>query len=218
MSTKTNAQIQREYAMALLEKNPNAVVVLPHVEDDGTISKESVVETGSKGFGYIQLFSRVETTEDRKGVEFTNVREHWCLHRGNAESLATKYPAGTILGGRIVTEEGFAPTNPNNLLQDLKYMSAVAREMNLVSMGVDGEGELHNIYQQKYWDRTGTVGDIIIPTANREDIVAKTATETAKRNDAQKAIEAQKAARIAALQAKATKTPKEKAELESLLA
>lgn len=217
MSTKTNAQIQREYAMALLEKNPNAVVVLPHVEDDGTISKESVVETGSKGFGYIQLFSRVESVDDRKGVEFINVREHWCLHRGNAESLATKYPAGAILTGRIVTEEGFAPTNPNNLLQDLKYMSAVAREMNLVSMGVDGEGELHNIYQQKYWDRTGNTADIIIPTANREDIVAKTATETAKRNDAQKAITAQHEARKLALQAKSTLTVREKQELEDLM-
>lgn len=217
MSDKKVSQIQREYAMAILEKNPNAVVVLPQVDDDGTITKDSVVETGTKGFGYIQLFSRVETTEDRKGVEFVNVREHWCLHRGNAESLATKYPAGAVLGGRIVTEEGFAPTNPNNPLQDLKYMNAVAREMNLVSMGVDGEGELHNIYQQKYWDRTGNVADVIIPAANRDTILAKVAAETASRNDAQKAIEQQKQARIAVLQAKATKTPKEKAELESLL-
>lgn len=216
MSDKKVSQIQREYAMGILEKNPNGVVVLPHVDDDGTITKESVVETGSKGFGYIQLFSCVETTTDRKGVEFVNVREHWCLHRGNAEMLAKKYPVGTVLPGRIVTEDSLVPTNPNNLLQDLKFMSAIAREMNLVCEGVDEEGEMKPVYQQKYWDRTGTVGDIIIPTANREDILAKTAAETEKRSAAQKAINQKNAERIAALQAKATLTPKEKQELEAL--
>lgn len=223
MSQVKASEVQRKYAMELLAKNPNAVIVLPQVEDDGTITGQSVVETGTKGFGYVQLFSREVTVDFRKGVEFENVREKWCLHRGKADLIAAKYPAGTVLKGRIVTEDMFTPTNAANLEQDLKFMSAEARTMNLPSMGVDGEGEVRPIYQMKYWDPTGNTADTIIPAVNREDILAKTRVAGNGQSDALKAKAAQLQVlkeELAQLQGKATKTRADKnriAEIEELI-
>lgn len=209
MSEVKASEVQRAYAQNVIAQCAakginNPVVVLPAVDDEGNLLPDSAHETGTKGFGYIQLY-QVRTVV-LKGVEFDN--EQWCLHRGKAENLNAKYKAGQVLSGHIVIEDSLLPVNPLDPQQGLKYRNKGAVALQMPAC-IHGE----RIYTNKYWDPTGTVQDTIIASDNDEAVM----TAVAQANNAQAGIAQRKAQRIAELQAKATKTPREKAELKELM-
>ncbi len=214
------SDVKRAYAQKVLanaKAGSGTVVVLPEfMEENGTWvpTESAAIESpnGTKGFGYVCLVQN--STTYLKGVEFDNTV--WAIQRGRVESLAGKYKAGTLLAGHIVTEDSLVAPNPTNPVQDLKYISAAARDAK-VPCTIDDQP----IYQTHYWDPTGTVQNTVIHHNN--DVVAIVTGMVGSSNKPNAGIDpvkAQKAARLQQLRASAKLTKAEKlevAELEEVL-
>lgn len=201
LSDVKRAYAQKALAIAKGKGIKGSVVVLPEfMEENGTWvpTDSAVIESPNttKGFGYINLVQNRAIMA--KGVEFD--REVWAIHRGKMTSLEAKYTPGMILEGHLVIEDSLSPSNINNIEQDLKYISAQAREQK-ITCTIDDQP----IYQIKYWDRTGTVEDTEIKHNNIIEVIAKNT-----------GIKAAQAKRLAELQGKATKTKAEKLEIAEL--
>lgn len=201
LSDVKRAYAQKALAIAKGKGIKGSVVVLPEfMEENGTWvpTDSAVIESANstKGFGYIGLVQN--RTVMVKGAEFDN--DVWAIQRGKVASMEAKYTPGMVLEGHIVTEDTLTAPNPSNVAQDLKYISAAAREAN-IPCTIDDQP----IYQIRYWDNTGTIADTHIPHNNVIEVVAK--------NTGMKAAQAK---RLAELQGKATKTKAEKLEIAEL--
>ena len=177
----TLPEAKTAYAQAILNKNAgsaNTVVVLPEFmqEGDTWVPTDSAViasENSTKGFGYVCLVQ--SATVHLKGVEFENTL--WTIQRGRVAAMESKYTPGTLLPGRIVTQDTLTPPNVADPTQNLKYISAAAREAKIACTLDD-----QPIYQERYWDPTNTQVDITLPHNN--DVVALVAAKAVKANSA----------------------------------
>lgn len=202
------ADVKRAYAAAVLAKagtGNGTVVVLPEfMEDNGTwVPTEAAAidsPNSTKGFGYVALVQY--GTVALKGVEFENYL--FCIQRGRTDSLSTKYTPGMILPGRIVTEDSLSPVNAADPTYGLKFASEAARIAN-IPCTIDDQP----IYQLKYWDRSGEAKDSLIQHNNDVAALVAKAKPSAGMDTA-------KAARIAELKSKTSRTKAEKLELAEL--
>lgn len=148
----------------------NPVIVLPAFDDDGTIMDTAVTTTGSKGWGYIQLFQATNTYDWKNGAIYDQNR--WAIMRANAATLEAKFKPGMNVGGNILLVDTLVAPNAANTMQDLRYTRREIYDM--VEAGnttaVPCKLEEKPIYRVRRWEPTGKEQDIVIPHTNQAEI------------------------------------------------
>lgn len=148
----------------------NAVIVLPAIDEDGTIMDTAVTTTGTKGWGYIQLFQQASNYDWKQGAIYDNNR--WAILRANAASLEARYKPGQNVGGNILVIDTLVAPNPANLAQDLRYTRREIYDM--VAAGnteaVPCKVGTAPVYRVRRWEPTGKEVDTTIEHTNQAEI------------------------------------------------
>jgi len=193
----------------------NAVIVLPAFDEDGTIMDTAVTTSGTKGWGFVQLFQMSSNYDWKQGAMFDNNR--WAILRASAASLEAKFKPGQNIGGNILIVDTLVAPNPANLAQDLRYTRREIYDM--VAQGntsaVPCKVADKPVYRVRRWEPTGTEKDSTIEHTNQAEIDQWYAGATKSLNTANSG--AIKAAGKAALAGKPTPEQME-AELDELMA
>jgi hypothetical protein len=148
----------------------NPVIVLPAFDDDGTIMDTAVTTTGTKGWGYIQLFQSTSTYDWMNGAMYEQNR--WALMRANAATLEAKFKPGQNIGGNILVVDTLTPTNAANPQQDLRYTRREIYDM--VEAGnttaIPCKVNDKPVYRVRRWEPTGKEQDMVISHTNQVEI------------------------------------------------
>lgn len=163
-------KITKEEADIKIAKVGSPVIVLPAFDEDGTIMDTAVTTSGTKGWGYVQLFQQANSYDWKQGAMYDNNR--WALLRANAASLEARFKPGQVLTGNILIIDTLVEPNPANLAQDLRYTRREIYDMvaqgntSAVPCKVGGKP----VYRVRRWEPTGTEKDITIEHTNQAEI------------------------------------------------
>lgn len=183
---RTNWALAKSAELAAQGIN-NAVIVLPAFDEDGTPMDTAVTETGSKGWGWVQLFQQSSNYDWKQGAIYDNNR--WSILRASAKSLEAKFKPGQVLTGNILLIDTLIAPNPGNLSQDLRYTRREIYDM--VAQGNTSAipckiGD-SPIYRVRRWEPTGTERDSTIEHTNQAEIDAWFTSTTKSMNTANSA-------------------------------
>lgn len=150
----------------------NAVVVLPALDEEGTIQDTAVTLSGTKGWGTVNVVAFSATYN--KFTQILSATSRWALIRGNGEALNKQYKPGQNIGGRIISIESTVPRNALNVKQDMKYFnsnmyeSVAAGATDVPACTIGGKP----IYKFNAWSPDANDTDILIAHDNQAEIQA----------------------------------------------